>query len=235
MRVVDVQERLQGLGILNSKGERLVADGDFGPSTEAAVKTFQHSVGLPATGSVGALTLHRMDELASTRRQLGEDLTTVPAVPPVCRLDDPAHADHSFFKQVRGHVVELDKGLGRSPDQHTDNLASALTVQARADGLHRVDEIALSADGNVLWAVQIPPGRKDHLFDLSTKVPTAEAATPMEHSAARWPEGHEAISGSRAGASAESTESSGAQPDRKPGPGCTFDDAIEVGARRHRL
>lgn len=109
-----------------------------------------------------------------------------PAVP--SRLDDPGHPDHAFFKQVREHVAELDKSLGRSPDQYTDNIASALTVQARADGLHRVDEIALSADGKALWATQTPPGRKDHLLDLSTKVPTAEATTPLERSGAKWPE-----------------------------------------------
>ena len=109
-----------------------------------------------------------------------------PQVP--TRLDDPSHADHAFFQETRGHVAALDQSLGRSPDQYTDQIASALTVQARADGLHRIDEIALSADGNRLWAVQTPPGRKDHLFDLSTSVATAEATTPMEHSAAKWPE-----------------------------------------------
>ncbi len=112
-----------------------------------------------------------------------------PAVP--SRLDDTAHPDHAFFKQVREHVAELDKSLGRSPDEYTDNIASALTVQARADGLHRVDEIALSADGKALWAVQTPPGRRDNLLDLSTNVSTVEAATPLEHSGARWPEAME--------------------------------------------
>lgn len=61
-------------------------------------------------------------------------------------------------------------------------------MQARADGLDRIDRIALSKDGNALWGAQTPPGRKDHVFDLTTKVPTAEALTPMEQSGARWPE-----------------------------------------------
>jgi hypothetical protein len=109
-----------------------------------------------------------------------------PAIP--SRLDDPGHPDHALFTQVRGHVVDLDKSLGRTPDQHTDNISSALTVQARADGLQRVDQIALSTDGNKIWAVQTPPGRKDHLFDQRTSVPTAEANTPMEKSAEKWPD-----------------------------------------------
>lgn len=104
------------------------------------------------------------------------------------RLDDPGHADHALFQQVRGHVVALDQSLGRAPDQYTNQISSALVVQARADGLHRVDQIALSDDGSRLWAVQTPPGRTDHLFDRQTSVPTSEAMTPMEQSGARWPE-----------------------------------------------
>jgi hypothetical protein len=104
------------------------------------------------------------------------------------RLDDPRHADHAMFQQVRGHVATLDQSLGRTPDQYTDQISSALVVQARADGLHRIDQIALSDDGSRLWAVQTPPGRTDHLFDRQTSVPTAESMTPMEHSAAKWPE-----------------------------------------------
>jgi hypothetical protein len=104
------------------------------------------------------------------------------------RLDDPRHPDHAFFNQVRSQVADMDRRLGREPDQHTDQISSALTVQARADGMHRVTLMALSTDGERLWAVQTPPGRNDRLFDLRTSVPTAEAMTPMEHSAAKWPE-----------------------------------------------
>jgi hypothetical protein len=110
----------------------------------------------------------------------------VPVTPQ--RLDDPTHPDHAFFQQARGHVVALDQSLGRTPDVHTDQLASAAVVQARADGLQRIDQIALSTDGQRLWAVQTPPGRTDHLFDLRTSVPTAEAMTPMDQSGAQWPQ-----------------------------------------------
>ncbi len=117
------------------------------------------------------------------------DVGRVVQPPPLpTRLDHPAHPDHEFFQQVRGHVVELDRSLGRAPDHYTDNISSALTVQARADGMKRVDQIELSDGGDALWAVQTPPGRTDHLFDRSTNVPTAEANTPMEQSAAKWPE-----------------------------------------------
>ena len=110
----------------------------------------------------------------------------VPVAPQ--RLDDPAHPDHALFQQARGHVAAIDHSLGRAPDMHTDQLASAVTVQARADGLQRIDLAALSTDGQRLWAVQTPAGRRDHLFDLRTSVPTAEAMTSMDQSGAKWPQ-----------------------------------------------
>ncbi|WP_051943999.1 MULTISPECIES: T6SS phospholipase effector Tle1-like catalytic domain-containing protein [Luteibacter] len=130
------------------------------------------------------------EELNLAERTVSDMKRTLPT-----RLDDPAHPDNVFFKQVQGHVAALDRNMGRTPDQHTDQIASALTVQARADGLKRVDQVALSTTGEAMWAVQTPPGRSDHLFDLQTKVPTAEANTPMEQSAAKWPEAMQQFQG----------------------------------------
>ncbi|MEX1827043.1 XVIPCD domain-containing protein [Luteibacter sp. CQ10] len=110
----------------------------------------------------------------------------VPVAPQ--RLDDPAHPDHDMFQQARGHIVAIDKSLGRATDGHTDQLASAAAVQARADGLQRIDQMALSTDGQRLWGAQVPQGRTDHLFDLTTSVPTSDAMTPMDQSGARWPQ-----------------------------------------------
>lgn len=121
---------------------------------------------------------------------------SVPVAP--TRLDDPEHADHALFQQVRGHVVALDQSMGRTPDVHTDQLASAATVQARADGLDHVSQVALSDDGSRLWAVQTPPGRTDHLFDKQSSVPTSEAMTPMHESAAKWPEAMQQFQQTRA-------------------------------------
>ena len=127
-------------------------------------------------------TAHRFDHTADGPHQY----QSVPIAP--ARLDDANHPDHAFFNQVRSQVIDLDRSLGREPDQHTDQLSSALTVQARADGMHYVTLMALSTDGERLWAVQTPHGRNDRLFDLRTSVPTAEAMTPMHESAAKWPE-----------------------------------------------
>jgi|GEM_PF-1613136 len=185
-RVTDLQEKLASLEILNERGQRIQADGDFGPSTRQAVLAYQRSVGLPESGEVGPLMMSMLDQQVKVRRQDVHANEASQIV--VCRLDDRKHADFALYEKVRERIVALDHSLGRTPDQYTDNIASALTVQARSDGLQRVDQVALSPDGTKLWGVQIPPGRRDHLFDLQTCVQTSEANTPMEQSAERWPE-----------------------------------------------
>jgi len=127
-------------------------------------------------------TPHAFDHTADGPHQYQH----VPVAPQ--RLDDAAHPDHDMFQQARGHIVAIDRSLGRTPDGHTDQLASAAAVQARADGLQRIDQMALSTDGQRLWGVQVPQGRTDHLFDLRTSVPTSDAMTPMDQSGARWPQ-----------------------------------------------
>jgi hypothetical protein len=161
----DVLER-QGLDLTKSHG-----NGEYFDSTQlpSAPRTFNHTV--------QGKHAHRYVPVAPDN-----------APPLPTRLDLPAHPDHELFRQVRGHVVELDRSLGRGPDHYTDNLSSALSVQARADGLERVDHIELSERGDVLRAVQMPTGRTDYPFILRSTVATAEANTPMEQSAAEWPD-----------------------------------------------
>lgn len=116
------------------------------------------------------------------------DYIPKPPTHSMVRLDDASHPDHALFQQARGHVHALDSQLGRAPDQLSDNLAAAVTVSARADGLTGIDQIALSDDGSRLWAVQTPQGRQDHLFDLRTSVPTQVAHQSIEQSSVQWPQ-----------------------------------------------
>jgi hypothetical protein len=126
----------------------------------------------------------------TTRRTLDNQLQALNASPhsaPPIRLDDPTHPDHPLFQQARNHVHRLDQQLGRTPDQMSDNLASALTVSARAGGLERIDRITLGDNGSRLWATQMPPGQFGAILASHANVPTSEVNTSMESSGARWP------------------------------------------------
>jgi peptidoglycan hydrolase-like protein with peptidoglycan-binding domain len=187
-RIVELQEKLLEAGAFDERGRNVLPDGDFGSSTRQALHAFQRSVGVPPSDQAGALTIHMLDRTSRLRRYVAEVAAQPKHESLTCRLDDQSHPDHPFFNQARERVAELDRSLGRSPDRYTDSIASALTVQARADGLHRIDKVALSNDGRELWGIQVAPGRTDNLFSLRTNVPTAEAMSPMEEIAARWPE-----------------------------------------------
>ena len=180
--VETLQGQLGSLGYADRRGQPLQPDGSFGPATDAAVRAFQHDDNLSSDGIVGPATQRTIREQIQSQSQGAQQQPQT-----LGRLDNPSHPDHLFFQQTRAHVYHLDQDLGRTPDYRSDNIASALTVQARADGLQRIDQIALSTDGSRLWAVQIPPGRNDHLFDLRTSTPTSAVNVPMEQSAAQWP------------------------------------------------
>jgi hypothetical protein len=69
-------------------------------------------------------------------------------------LDHPAHPDYMLFHQSLGAVHRLDAERGRTPDQHSTNLAGGVAVGAKAHGLTRVDHVVLSTDGANAFAVQ---------------------------------------------------------------------------------
>lgn len=60
-RAFELQQYLAELGITNDAGRAISPDGDFGPSTEQAVRTYQRNAGIdPATGTVDAALFDRI-------------------------------------------------------------------------------------------------------------------------------------------------------------------------------
>lgn len=127
-RAVAVQYALARLGV--NVG---TVDGKFGPGTERAVKTFQTSAGLPATGIVDASTLKALDtKLASTDLRTPAEksgnplqyLTTAaingPRLPAITDRSKPVDWSHpeiqkaygtfvaSYWEQLKGNRVEAD-------------------------------------------------------------------------------------------------------------------------------
>lgn len=115
--------------------------------------------------------------------------TYVPVAPAsepstLLRLNDAAHPDHALYQQARSAVHVLDAQHGRIPDQRSDNLAAALTVAARRDGMQEIHHVALSEDAAKAFAVQ---GELQSPFKQITQVDTMQAVqTPVAQSSQAW-------------------------------------------------
>jgi hypothetical protein len=107
---------------------------------------------------------------------------TLPTTSP--RLDQTAHPDHALYEQARNAVHRLDATHQRAPDQHSDNLAAALVVAARRDGLSQIHHAVLSDDASHTFAVQ---GELNSPLRQLTHVQTVQAVnTPIEQSSLAW-------------------------------------------------
>lgn len=134
-------------------------------------------------------TEHAAQALANDASQTWNTLThpgswfdTPPTASP--RLDHASHPDHALYRQTRDAVHRLDTERHRTPDQHSDNLAAALVVAARRDGLSQIHHVALSDDASLTFAMQDKPQSP---LRLTTQVHTAQAVnTPIEQSSLAW-------------------------------------------------
>ena len=77
-------------------------------------------------------------------------------------------------------VHQLDAAHHRTPDQGSSNLAGALVVAARNDGMSQINHVALSDDGSRAFAVQ---GDLNSPFKQIADVHTQQGmATPLDKS-----------------------------------------------------
>lgn len=164
-----LQTELVTLGYTDAHGHPLKPDGDFGAHIRFAVEAFQRDHHLTVDGKVGPHTQSALSEALKLHQQE----VTLP-------LTDPRHPDHRLFAQALAGVHRIDAEMGRTPDQHSKNLAAALTVAAKQHGLTRIDAVGISADGARTSILQ-----NDSLRPRIADVATAQAVhTPMGRSSA---------------------------------------------------
>lgn len=167
--VQTLQADLARLGYTDHNGKPLAADGAFGLDTRHAVERFQRNHYLTVDGKAGPQTQHALQAALSERA----------AIP---SLEDARHPDHALFEQALVCVRALDAQHGRPTDQHSLNLAAALTVEAKREGLTRIDQAVPGDDSNRIFAVQNPIS----LWDLPKYASTdtiAAMRTPVAQSA----------------------------------------------------
>jgi len=150
-----LQQNLNKLGYTDASGQALKADGNFGENTKHAVEAFQRDHHLTVDGIAGPKTLDAIHNQTQANKVSG--------------LDSPANPNHALYLQAQKAVHELDARQGRTPDQQSNNLAAALTVATKHEGLTRIDQVALSDDGSRAFAVQ------NGAFKQTAQVQTAEA------------------------------------------------------------
>jgi peptidoglycan hydrolase-like protein with peptidoglycan-binding domain len=173
-----LQNQLNKLGYTDAKGHALKADGHFGPATTAAVEEFQTKNRLDADGLVGPSTQARLE------RQLEQHVPAAEktASPSALRLDQDSHPANGMFKQALAGMEHVDKQQGRTSDGITANIAGCLVVAARREGMHTIDQVALSGDASTAYAIQ---GEANSPFKKHASVDVlAGINTPLEQSSA---------------------------------------------------
>ncbi|SFR90178.1 Peptidase family M23 [Dyella sp. OK004] len=170
-----LQRELAELGYEGRDGKPLKDDAHFGPDTRHAVEAFQRTNGLKIDGLAGPQTLEKLSETLRQRHaQMG----------PAPLLNDSAHPDHAMYRQALDGVHKLDAQHGRTPDMRSEQLAAALTVSAKQEGLSRIDLVVLGTNGEHVFAAQ---GLLDSPFKRVASVPTTTGLeTPMAFSSQQW-------------------------------------------------
>lgn len=109
---------------------------------------------------------------------------TTPPVPHAPNLDQSTHPDNALYRQALDAVHKVDAQQRRAPDQSSDNLAAALVVAARRDGLSQVNHVVLSDDKSRAFAVQ---GELNSPFKQTAQVQTVQATqTSVAQSSQAW-------------------------------------------------
>jgi len=69
-------------------------------------------------------------------------------------LDDPRNPDHTLYEQALAGVSKLDAWHGRKVDGQSHNIAAALVVEAKREGMTRIDQVALGDDNSKIFIAQ---------------------------------------------------------------------------------
>lgn len=170
-QVSELQGELTKLGYKDANGHALKVDGVMGANTQHALQKFQTDHGLSADGKINPETQKAMDAALKAQTQ------NAPAAKSP-GLDDPKNPHHAMYEQALAGVHKLDAAIGRTPDQHSAQLAAAITAEAINKGLTRIDAVAMSSDGTKTFAAD-----NSSAIQKIADVPTLQALnTPMKQS-----------------------------------------------------
>jgi hypothetical protein len=102
----------------------------------------------------------------------------------VIGIDHPSHAGNPLFVGAQTGVHALDRAHNRVPDLQSDQLAGALAVQAKREGLESISHVVLSDDHSRAFAVDTPDLNAAHRRHAHVEV-AAGMAQPLSASTAQ--------------------------------------------------
>lgn len=75
------------------------------------------------------------------------------------QLNDPQHGDYKLFNQTFALVKEHDAKIGRTSDQLSEQLAAALTVEAKANKMENVHHLIFNPERGRAFVVDTPDAK----------------------------------------------------------------------------
>lgn len=156
--VETAQSSLNRLHVTDGKGHTLAVDGDLGPRTGEAIRSFQRMHGLSVNGGLDGPTRKAID---TAERAL---------------LSHPDHPHHPLFEQSLAGVRQMECERGIASGRHSEHVAGAVTVQAVREGLQRVDRVELNDSGSLVRGVQVGMRDETALNRSTQPLETAQAA-----------------------------------------------------------
>jgi hypothetical protein len=194
-RIRDLQHVLIDQNYRGAHGQPIETDGIYRLGMQPAVLAFQQAHGLPMTGDIDSATLQRAPppmrrEVDRPDHDMGRE-HGFGAPPSRDRRNplDPDHPDHALYESAREKTRSLHAQHGITlPDDELARFAASVTLDARRNGMTRVDHLLFSENrktgevelnGNLI-AIQ---GRLDDPANRFSATPTQHAAqTPVEES-----------------------------------------------------
>lgn len=158
-----LQHTLNRLGARDAHGRPLAEDGVFGRHTGEAVSLFQKEHGLHGSGIVGPRT---REALTSTHG---------------LRITDTTHPDYPKFERTLRLVQAAEAARGIPSGAHSENIAGALLVQMRRDGIERVDRVELNDTTRLIRAVHSPDGAPREAQLATVPIDTRTASIQSLH------------------------------------------------------
>lgn len=155
----------------------------YGPMPDGVTDALNNSASSRATDAVEPKMHGPSDGADRQARPAGVDRGGPDRTESTIRLDYPDHPGYGLYKQAQAHVDALDAQHGRTPDEHSRNLAGYAAVVALANGITRIDALLPDTRGGSSMFVA------QHISPLKrvAEMPTLQAInTPLEQSSANF-------------------------------------------------